>query len=282
MAPSPRPTFDKPTAIPFERATRHLWGDAESGEVLDWIYVSSSKIHQLVFGLPAGARFQHSDAHRTVFAADEIYYVLSGTLALANPETGEVQRVCAGEAVFFRRDTWHHGFNCGTEPLRVLEFFAPPPSTGSSSAYAKTKPNLATNRYTQDHLLGCWPMDRSKIEREACFTMVRDADLLWRAEGREQQTLVGLLIATEHLTVGKINLLPGQVTDIETHGGDESLYVLDGVLTLDVVADDASPKHELKAGDGFYLPQGTAHRYRNPSERPVTMLFGVAPQYLAR
>ena len=131
MAPSPRPTFDKPTAIPFEQVTRHLWGDEASGQVLDWIYVSSGKIHQLVFGLAVGGRFRHSDAHRTIFAADEIYYVLSGTLGLANPETGEVQRVCAGEAAFFRRDTWHHGFNCGTDALRVLEFFAPPPSTGS-------------------------------------------------------------------------------------------------------------------------------------------------------
>jgi quercetin dioxygenase-like cupin family protein len=281
MAPSPRPTFDKPTALPFEQVTRHVWGDAESGEVQDWIYVSSSKIHQLVFGLPAGGRFAHSDEHRTIFAADEVYYVLSGTLALANPESGEVQRVCAGEAAFFRRDTWHHGFNCGTEPLRVLEFFAPPPSTGSSSAYAKTKPNLTTWSYTQDQLLGHWPMARAPIMSAARFTMIRDADLLWRMEGREHPALTGLLVSTEHLTVGKIRLLPGQSTDVETHGGDESLYVCDGVLTLGVAAADASSGHELKAGDGFYLPQGTSHQYRNLSDRPVTVLFGVAPHYRA-
>jgi len=282
MAPSPRPTFDKPTAIPFEQVTRHLWGDAASGEVQDWIYVSSGKIHQLVFGMPAGGRFAHSDAHRTIFAADEIYYVLSGTLALANPESGEVQRVCAGEAAFFRRDTWHHGFNCGTDPLRVLEFFAPPPSTGSSSVYARTKPNLTTWKYAQDPLLGQWPMERERIRREGCFTMIRDADLLWRMEGSEHPALTGLLVATEHLTVGKIQLLPGQCTDPETHGGDESLYVLEGVLSLGVSAAGSSTWHELKASDGFYLPEGTRHQYRNASDRPVSLLFGVAPHYLAR
>ena len=282
MAASPRPTFNKPTAIPFELATRHLWGDAESGQVQDWIYVSSSKIHQLVFALPAGGRFAHSDAHRTIFAADEVYYVLSGTLALANPESGEVQRVTAGEAAFFRRDTWHHGFNCGTEPLRVLEFFAPPPSTGSSSAYAKTKPNLTAWKYRQDQWLGQWPMERAKIMREARFTVLRDADLLWRMEGGGHPALTGLLVSTNELTVGKIQLLPGQVTDPEMHGGDESLYVLDGVLTLSVGAADSSPGYELKEGDGFYLPEGTSHQYRNLSDRPVTVLFGVAPQYLAR
>ena len=46
---SPRPTFDGPTPIPYADVTRHLWGDADSGEVADWIYVSSGKIHQLVF-----------------------------------------------------------------------------------------------------------------------------------------------------------------------------------------------------------------------------------------
>lgn len=124
---SPRPTFDGPTYIPYEAASRHLWGDKIAGEVSDWIYVSSSKIHQLVFGLPPGGWFRHSADYRTIFAADEIYYVLSGVLALNNPETGEVHRAVPGEAVFFRRDTWHHGYNLSSEPLRVLELFAPPP-----------------------------------------------------------------------------------------------------------------------------------------------------------
>ena len=60
-----------------------------------------------------------------------------GVLVIADPETGEVQRAEAGESVFFRRDTWHHAFALGPEPLRVLELFAPPPAAGASSAYAR-------------------------------------------------------------------------------------------------------------------------------------------------
>ena len=120
---SPRPTFDGPSHIPYETVTRHLWGDEESGEVADWIYVSSAKIHQLVFGLAPGGAFRHSDAYRTIFAADEVLYVLSGVMALSNPETGEVHRVKPGEAAFFRRDTWHHAFNFSPEPLRVTRVF---------------------------------------------------------------------------------------------------------------------------------------------------------------
>jgi quercetin dioxygenase-like cupin family protein len=231
--------------------------------------------------MPFGGRFSHSDKHRTIFAADELYYVISGTFVMTNPETGEAHRVNKGEAAFFRRDTWHHGFNYGTEPLRVIEFFAPPPSQGTSSAYAKTKPNLTDVRYTQDQWLGHWPMAKAEIEKQQAMRVVRDSDIMWRMEGREKQILTGLLISTDHLTVGKVFLLPGQETEMEVHAGDESLYLLEGNLTLCVDDPNATPWFELKPGDGFYLPQGTAHRYCNISDKPAVVLFGVAPTYRA-
>ena len=279
-APSPRPTFTGPAHIPYETVTRHLWGDEVSGEVADWIYVSSDKIHQLVFGLPLGGAFRHSDGHRTIFAADEVFYVLSGTLVVNNPETGEVHRALPGEAVFFRRDTWHYGFSHGMEPLRVLEIFAPPPSQGTSGAYARTKPNLTQPRYSQAQWMGRWPMARAEAARDFTMTVLREPDLLWRLEGHDRQVLVAILVSTEHFTVGKINLLPGQRTDVQTHGGDESLYLLEGTLNVRVPENNGQRWFELKPGDGFYLPEGAPHQYYNISDRPVTLIFGVAPRYL--
>ena len=152
--PSPRPSFDAPAHITARSAARHIWGDPVSGEVADWIYVSSQFIHALVFELEPHGSFRHSPDHRTVFAADELLFVLEGVMAIANPETGEVCRVETGESVFFRRDTWHHAFAHGEGPLRVLELFAPPPATGSSGAYSQTRPYLETSRYARDELLG--------------------------------------------------------------------------------------------------------------------------------
>ncbi|MCB0208574.1 MAG: cupin domain-containing protein [Anaerolineae bacterium] len=279
-APSPRPTFDGPAHIPYTDVTRHLWGDPEAGEVADWIYVSSDKIHQLMFGLNPGRGFGHSDSFRTIFAADEVLYVLSGTMVIANPERGEVHRVKTGEAVFFRRDTWHHAFNYSTEPLRVLEFFAPPPSQGTSGAYARTKPNLVDIKYTQDHLLGRWPMERSQITPDFSMQVLRENDMLWRMEGRDNPILVGLLAATEHLTVGQITLMPGQQSDVQQHAGDESLYVLEGTLNMRLPDNDGQRWFELNPQDGFYIPQGVPHHYYNISDQPVRLIFGVAPNYL--
>jgi quercetin dioxygenase-like cupin family protein len=277
---SPRPTFDGPAHIPYESATRHLWGDETAGEVADWIYVSSDQIHQLIFGVPSGGAFRHSDAYRTIFAADEVLYVLNGEMLLANPETGEVHRVLPGEAAFFRRDTWHHAFSNGGEPLRVLEFLAPPPSQGTTGAYAQSRPNLLESRYTQNQWLGRWPMARAEAQAGHTIQVLREPDTLWRMEGRDHPIAVGLWASTEHLTVGKISLLPGQHTEVHAHGGDESLYLLAGTLNVRVPDNNGQRWFELKPRDGFYLPEGVPHQYYNVSAEPARLIFGVAPRYV--
>jgi quercetin dioxygenase-like cupin family protein len=271
--PSPRPTFPGPAAIPFAEATRHVWGDDESGHVDDWIYASTERIHALVFGLPPGGAFRHSDAYRTVFAADELLHVLEGTLVIANPETGEVHRAERGESVFFRRDTWHHAFAYGTDALRVLELFAPPPAAGASGAYARTRPYLTKTRYADDALLGHWPGG----QRERSMRVLRSEDVLWRLDGG---VLVGILASTEHLTAGTLRLLPGQTSAVETHGGDEILCVLEGTLHARVWDGEEDHLFEIGPQDAFYAPLGTRHEYRNEGNRPVDAIFGVAPSYL--
>ncbi len=266
--PSPRPTFSEPTPIRAADAVRHVWGDEESGLVQDWVYVSSERIHSIVFGLAPGEAFRHSDSFRTVFAADELLHVLQGTLLLANPETGEVVRASPGESVFFRRDTWHHGFSYGDDDLRVLEFFAPPPATGTSGAYARTRPYLVQSLYADDGILG-----RSVGPAETpSFRLLRAGDAAWRLD---TGALVGLLASTEFLTVATLHVAPGGATVEESHGGDEFLYVTEG--TLRVVAGDVDAT--LSPADGFYVPAGAPHRYEAVGTTGGRAIFGVAPHY---
>ena len=95
----PRPTLDGPAHISSEAVTRHLRGDAISGEVADWIYVSSDKFHQLIFGLLPGTMFRHSEEYRTIFGADEVLYVLNGVLArIPFATTRSAPTTCWGRA----------------------------------------------------------------------------------------------------------------------------------------------------------------------------------------
>jgi len=277
--PSPRPTYDGPTAIPFRDVPRHVWGDEESGYVTDWIYVSSENIHQIIFGLPAGGAFRHSSNFRTYFNADVAYRVLSGELVLTNPEKGEVRHARTGEWVHFRGDTWHHGFSQGTEPLRVVEFLSPPPRRGTTQSYGTQHDNLENPVYVDDRWLGRWPAARSENLADASIHVLNEKDALWRLDGNLQQTRTGILVSTEHLTSGVIHLPPGASTDLHTHAGDESLCVAAGTLSIHLP--ESSPTmFELGLWDGAYIPEGTPHRYYNSTATPVEICFGVAPNYL--
>lgn len=279
---SPRPVFDGPTPIPYDRVTRHIWGDVAAGQVDDWIYVSSDKIHQLVFGLPPGDGFRHSESFRTVFAADEVLYVLVGTMVIANPETGEVHLVKTGESVFFQKDTWHHAFAWGAEELRVLEFFAPPPSTGSSGKYAATRPYVAQSRYERAELQGNWPAGRAAAAAAAHFHVLREADRLWSLDREDPRVLTGIIASTDQLTAGSVRLNPGGRSAVQAHGGALGLYVLSGRVNILIDDPEASPVwFELHPKDGFYIPEGTRYRAFNMGGAPAEYLFGVAPLYRA-
>jgi len=267
--PSPRPSFEAPTVIRAADAVRHTWGDEEAGLVEDWIYVSSQQIHAIVFGLEPGGAFRHSESFRTVFAADELLYVLQGTLVLANPETGEVVRAEPGESVFFRRDTWHHGFSYGDEPLRVLELFAPPPATGTSGAYARTRPYLDESVYALDGVVGNLGGARPG---EGSLRILRREDSVWRLD---RDVLVGLLISTEHLTGGTVTVPAGRTSLEESHDGEELVYVIRGELRVEAAGVEAT----LTPGDAFFVPSATAHRYAATEAGVAEAVFGVAPTF---
>jgi quercetin dioxygenase-like cupin family protein len=273
--PSPRPTFDAPTAIPYASVTRHVWGDDEAGQVADWIYASTERIHALVFGLPAGGAFRHSPEFRTVFGADEVLHVLEGEMVLANPETREVVRVPRGGFCFFRRDTWHHAFAHGAEPLRVIELFAPPPATGTSGAYARTRPylELPESRYADDALLG--RLVPGEPRPPGTLRVIGDGDVVWRREG---DALVGLLASTEHLTAAVVDLGPGAVAPAHAHDGDEVLYVLEGTIHVRAWHGEKTFVFELRPRDACFVPTGARHEYRAFSGA-ARALVGVAPAY---
>ena len=91
--------------------------------------------------------------------------------------------------------------------------------------------------------------------------------------------LTGLFASTEHLTVGRTTVPSGRPSRVQKHGGDECLYVVSGVLRVHVPEQEKS-WFELKHGDGFFVPAGTAHQYWNMGAEPAVFVFGVAPHYL--
>ena len=273
---TPRPKFDQPTLIPGTDKTRHLWGDETSGFVLDRVWLSSERLHVLEFSLPVGGHFGHSETNPTIFAADELLYVLEGEVLLSNPSTGETQRAEAGEALFFRRDTWHHGRAGGDTSVTVLEFFSPPPATGASSVYARQQPYLdpADVKTIDERILLNWPMQADRIRTEQRITPIRESDLAWANNGELQ---LGFLASTEHLSVMRCRLRAGAAGPTERHPGEEFVLLLSGALTVwTPEAPNANCLH-LGPGDGAVLPPQTIHRYINTGDHEAVWLCGLGP-----
>jgi len=293
--PSPRPSFAGAAVIAGAAAARHVWGDEESGEVLDRIYVSNDRIHQLLFEIGPGGQFTHSASFRTVFGADEVLYAVDGDLVVANPATGQVVRISTGEAVFFGRDTWHHAFNWGAGTARVLEYFAPPPATGTSGAYAQRRPLLERSRYAGDAVLGQVIPGTPAVlpgaggspggaggpaqadtgtARPGRLTVVRPQDYIWRLDGDRAPVLTGIIASTPRLTVVRCEVRGTGWSGWLSHPGDTGGYVLAGTLLVQL---DGRAWHELGPGDGFYLPGGERYQVRNAAAGITSYLAGSAP-----
>ena len=270
--PSPRPTYDAPALARRSEIKHHVWGDQQSGLVGDWLYASTDKIHVIEFGMAPGCWFKHSPAFRTVFAADEVLHVLQGAMLACNPQTGEIVECVAGESVFFRKDTWHHVRAQGAEPLRVLEFFAPPPSQGTSGHYAMKQPYLDTPVYRRDELLG-------KYLGAAAPTTLHRIGPRERSLRLEGEIAVGLIVSTEHLTVAELTVLPGAAGERTSHGGDAMLVGLSGELMVRTHWKSQSSTFALGPRDAVFIPQSGQYEVLSFSG-PATALLGVAPKYL--
>jgi mannose-6-phosphate isomerase-like protein (cupin superfamily) len=273
---TPRPTYDGPCIVRRDETAHHVWGDTESGLVTDRVYLSSDTLHVLEFELGPGGAFRHSATNKTVFAADVMYCVLEGTLVIADPQHGEVQVVEAGERVLFGRDTWHHGFNPGQQNLRVLEFFAPPPSRGTASGYAKQQPMLTESRYQDERWALNWPAASDDQHASSRLRVIRDSDSLWGFSQQAPSHLVGVLADTEHLTVSRGLVSPGHVEDPSKVEDESLLVVTAGELWVDTKDEHTATYRAscLTPGDGVFLPRGTSLRVLVRDSRPASYVLG--------
>ncbi len=273
----PLVAFDRPSRIPRAAALHHVWGDSRSQTTMDEIYVSTDTVSQVIFSLGPGARFKDSAVNGTIYPADQIYYVLRGTFAVECPETSEV--VCAGpgEAIYFGPDTWHHGYNWGTGRTSVLEFSAP--SARESVRYAAERSPPPAARSEPGGPLR-WPVEGSSpraIPALRKLWHLTPRDRFWVVDGEEAHTLTGVLAATHRFTAAELRLPPFHEVEPRRHEGEETGYVVSGMVEIHLSGAHAEAWLELREGDGYYLPAHTEHSYVNADNGLARLLTQVVP-----
>ena len=79
--------FSEPTSVRRSDGERFLWGDEGSGQIADVIYGRGDRISAVTFTLGPGHWFGASDDWKPMYDQHRFYYVVSGALAIHDPET---------------------------------------------------------------------------------------------------------------------------------------------------------------------------------------------------
>ena len=274
---------DEPMLVRQFEATRVLWGDTESGQVSDLVYGRGERISGFIYQLGPGHWFGASKTWKPLYDQHRFYYVVQGTLAIHDPESGEVAVAEPGEAVTWRGARYHFGYNAGSDEVVVLDWFAPAERAPEvpELEYAASKRELGTIRGGRYELLGAWPDRRAgELRRrgdEGGLVTVGPRTALHLVHGTRLPLLVSILSSSADLTAGTFSLRGGSWSEPERHPGDEVVFALRG--RLNVHLPESGDWFELSRLDCLYLPEGTVHEYWSYGADPTTAAFCVAPGY---
>lgn len=273
----------EPVLVRRWEATRFLWGDAESGQVSDLIYGRGERISGVIFTLGPRHWFGASKTWKPLYDQHRFYYLVQGSLAVHDPESGEVAVASSGQAITWRGARYHFGYNVGDDEAVVLDWFAPP-DRGPGVPESTTMPakrELGEIRGGSYDLLGAWPDRRPEVLASRLAgggpVTVDAKTALQFVQGSRKPLLVSVLSSSSQLTAGTFRLAAGTRSEPESHPGDEVVYALSG--RLHVHAPGRGEWFELSPLDCLYLPEGTLHEYWSYGADPTTAVFCVAPRY---
>lgn len=275
--------FRDPVAVPRSDGQRFLWGDEQAGQVADVIYGRGERISAVTFSLGPGHWFGASQDWKPLYDQHRFYYVVKGTLAIHDPETGDVAVAGPGEAVTWRGARYHFGYNAGDDDVLVLDWFSPPdrgPDVAEASVMG-SKRDLGEVRGGRYDLLGAWPDRRAdELHRtlaEGGLTTLRECDSLRIVHGTRRPQLMSILSSGQELTAGTFTVRAGARTEPEEHPGDEVVYALSGQLHVHLP--ERGDWLELNPLDAAFIPGGTQHEYWSYGATASKAVFCVAPGY---
>jgi putative monooxygenase len=90
-----------------------------------------------------------------------------------------------------------------------------------------------------------------------------------RGGGVRTRYLVTRDVGAREFLSGLTEFDPGASLALHSHNCEESVVVIDGVASFET--DGRSV--EMRQGDTTWVPAGTVHRFANPSDAPMTILW---------
>ena len=123
--------------------------------------------------------------------------------------------------------------------------------------------------------------------REKKCVVIHENEFLELIIGEKNKYLYSVFYSDNEITFGKMVLPSNKCTEIESHDGDEAIYVLKGRLLVTVFEDEEQIKdrlviqhpYEVKATENMLIPAGLKHHYKNLYKEGVEALIVVSPKF---
>ncbi|MFQ6066999.1 MAG: cupin domain-containing protein [bacterium] len=131
-----------------------------------------------------------------------------------------------------------------------------------------------------------WPVDGAKSRREKRLVVIKQDNHLHLIHGQKRHVLVSIIVSNDYLSAGLLTIPVGGYSEMEIHSGDETLYALEGDLTVRTIGSEEKEdeksathmSHLVEQGEKMLIPEGTRHQYLNFTNAPLRMFFAVAPK----
>ena len=139
------------------------------------------------------------------------------------------------------------------------------------------RPNLSS--------LGRWPVEGKKARQEKTLFHLTPEQYLPLIHGKEKHVLFSFMVSNDYMHAAILTIPVGGHSEVESHQGDEALYVLEGDLVVRLVPEEESKdkksavyqSHHIYCGEKCLIPEGVKHQYLNFTTRVVKVFVAMGP-----
>ncbi len=276
-----------PLLIGRQESLYQSWAPAPGNSTPSWMYVSTRRVNCGVFYIQPGGWFDPGN-----HPGPEPYYILKGTLHLANPDTSGVIEVRVGDASNIPALAYHHAWNFGDEVCEILwwvpgemhteEFKAKLDRDAANPQWYEGSPVMLNGPHQRNegfpsHLddLQGWPsatdtrtpMDMQHLPRSTWLHLLQGTD-------PRLTVLNSFFYCDERIRCSMVSLPAGRESQPESGDYERLLYVESGALSVNLTGTGAS----LLAGpsDLVFLPSFTEHSLQAIGDESVAVLSALA------
>jgi len=255
------PDQKKPTVLTRDKIRLFLLYGKTAYTDLNWLFVSTDKLHAGIYQIPPGGRFDPPDIH----AGDEVYYMLEGTVHVFNPSSGEVHLLNANEGLLIPENVWHQGHNVSNKYVRGIWAIAPlmwDLEKGPPTEYPG-KPKLFDSKILSESPAG------------PRMTVLNRNNARHFMHGKQHRVPITVYTSTKSITMGEFALGLNEFSEPISFEGDSIVSSLSGDLTVFIPKTEET--FEVRSGEVMFIPEKVVHQHYNFTSEMIRSLFIVAP-----